>query len=56
MKLIIHRKRAYGRINLYVQGPLAAAIATLTDNKTVNEDQVEALRALGFEVQVIDIF
>lgn len=48
----IEERAVYGRFNYYVVGEFAQAVQMLTKKKTVDMQDVRALEALGFAVQV----
>jgi hypothetical protein len=56
MKLIVKRKRVYGAIRNYVMdSKVETALVLLTGNKTLTDEQVAALSALGFNVEVLNL-
>lgn len=46
-----YRKEAYGVTRFYPKGIAGKAIKALTGKKTINENDIEALKLLGFEVK-----
>jgi hypothetical protein len=53
MTIYVHIKNNYGREFYYVNDPdTAKAISTLTKKATVDQHDINALKALGFTVQI----
>ena len=51
-KIIIEMRNNYGNEAIYVVSDNAKAVRTLTKKKTIDRNDIEALRALGLTVEV----
>lgn len=52
----VYEKTVYGNVNMYVENAeQAAQIARLTGKKTVSVSDLNALRALGFTVEIVKL-
>ena len=53
MTIYVHIKNNYGKDCYYVNDPdTAKAISTLTKKSTIDRRDIDALKALGFTVQI----
>ena len=53
-KLIkVEKKRVYGNDLIYIKSGHAEHIRTLTGKQTIDHKDIEALKELGFEIEVI---
>jgi hypothetical protein len=53
MTIYVHTKSNYGNLMYYINDPdTARAISTLTKKVTIDRHDIDALKALGFTVQI----
>lgn len=52
-KIQAYERRNYGQQAIYAIGEAGKAIAALTGRKTINAGDIKALRALGFEFEMV---
>ena len=53
MTIYVHIKNNYGNMVYYINDPdIARAVSTLTQKVTIDRDDINALKALGFTVQI----
>jgi hypothetical protein len=49
----VEKKTIYGRDLVYIRSDQAGHIKTLTGKETIDDQDIEALKQLGFEFEVI---
>lgn len=54
-KIVITARSVYGNVLYYVQGDASKHVNQLTKKITVDKQDISALRALGFEVEVKEL-
>lgn len=47
----IQKRINYGTVMMYVVGEMAKAVATLTGKKTVDQNDIQALTSMGFQIE-----
>jgi hypothetical protein len=53
MTIKVEKRRVYGNDLIYIKSAHAEAIKTLTGKLTIDKRDIEALKTLGFDVEVI---
>lgn len=56
MEIVVFEKSVYGLMKLYVEDEkVAQALQMLTGKRTIDQDDISALKVLGIEVKIIPV-